>query len=179
MLRKPSKPSDYPRALSRLLPWASVVLLAACASIPPPTGIMSRARAAIDAAQQAGAADADPVDLAFARGKLQQAQQAMGKGKNGKARDLAQESLADSQLALTKARLATLRARVAAQRKENQRLQNQLLQRAPAPGKTVAPGSGGTVEELPQAVLPMPAPPSSAASPVQPAAAASTAGEGH
>jgi hypothetical protein len=164
MLRKPADS----RIRFRALPWlplaAVVALVAACASIPPPTDAMSRAQSQLKAAEQAGAADADPVDLEFARARFKQAQQALQDGKNGKAADLAQESLADSGLALTKARLATMRSRVEAQRKENQRLRRQLLEHAAGHSRSAAPASAdSSVQELPQTVLPAPAPPSSTA----------------
>jgi hypothetical protein len=174
MLRKPTDA----RVRFRALPWlplaAVVALVAACASIPPPTDAMSRAQAQLKAAQQAGAADADPVDLEFARARFKQAQQAMQAGKNGKAADLAQESLADSGLALTKARLATMRSRVEAQRKENQRLRRQLLDHATGQnGKATPASSDSSVQELPQTVMPAPAQPSSTA----PAPASSSASQ--
>lgn len=176
MLRKPADS----RIPFRALPWlplaAVVALVSACASIPPPTGIMSRAQANLKAAERAGAADADPVDLEFARGKYQQAQQALAAGKNDAAADRAQESLADSGLALTKARLASLRAQVEAQRKENERLNRQLLEHAAAQSAASSPApADSSVEELPQTVLPSPAPPSSAPPPPAPAPAASGA----
>jgi hypothetical protein len=164
MLRKPADSRIPFRALP-WLPLATVVaLLSACASIPPPTGTMSRAQASVQAAQRAGAADADPVDLEFARGKLQQAQQALSAGKNAQAASLAQESLADSHLALTKARLATMRGKVDAQRKENARLNKQLLEQ---PAKSAAPASAGSssVQELPQMTLSSPAASSSTPAP--------------
>lgn len=175
MLRKPAD-SRIPLRASLWLPLAAAVaLLAACASIPPPTDAMSRAQARLQAAEQAGASDADPVDLQFARGKYGQAQQALEAGKNGKAAELAQESLADSGLALTKARLASMRAQVEAQRKENQRLRRQLLQKAAAKAAAASPApADSSVQELPQTVLPSPAAPASAAPSPTPAPAAST-----
>jgi len=174
MLREPAVPRKSPLTVPLTLSAALVILLSACASIPPPTGAMSRARSSLKAAQQAGAADADPVDLEFARGKLEQANKAISDGKNGLAGDLAEESLADSQLALTKARLASMRARVQSQLKENQRLRKQLLERAAGHAAAAEPASASSVQELPQTVLPMPAPPSSAPPAPQPAAAGSS-----
>ncbi len=171
MLRKPAYSRIPFRALSWLPLAAVVALVAACASIPPPTDAMSRAQASVKAAEQAGAADADPVDLEFARGKLGQARQAISAGKNALAADLAQESLADSQLALTKARLATLRSRIDAQGRENKRLRHDLLESPPASAATPAPAAS-SVQELPQMTLPTPASSTSAPAP------ASTAQEG-
>lgn len=174
MLREPAVPRISPLAVSLAVSAALMVLLSSCASIPPPTDVMSRAQASLKAARAAGAADADPVDLEFARGKLEQAGKAMANGKNGPAGDLAEESLADSRLAQTKAELATMLSRVRAQRKENQRLRKQLLDLAATPPAAATPAASSSVQELPQTVLPMPSPPSSAAPPPQPAAASST-----
>lgn len=131
---------------------------------------MARAQAQLQAARQAGAADADPVDMDFAKAKFQQAQQAMSAEKYALAADLAAESHADAQLAFTKARLAALRNRIDSQTKENARLRSQLLdkQQQMEQAQRVI-DQGGT--ELPEQVLPQPATPSSSASP----AAASTA----
>ena len=179
MLREPAVPRRSPRVLSLMLPAALVALMAACASIPPPTDLMSRAQEGLKAAEQAGAADADPVDLNFARGKLEQARQALAKGKNGPAGDLAQESLADSRLAQTNARLASMRAQVQAQRKENARLRRQLLDRAAARQQAAASAATpSSVQELPQTVLPEPAAPASAPASPQPARASSSMQEG-
>ncbi|MBB6184256.1 DUF4398 domain-containing protein [Oleiagrimonas soli] len=128
---------------------------------------MSRAQSSLQAAQKAGAGDADPVDLEFARGKYQQAQTALNDGKNQQAADLAQESIADSQLALTKARLATLRGQIRTQTAENARLRKQLLDDAAKAQASSAPApasSASGVEELPQTVLPSPASPAPASS---------------
>jgi len=173
MLREPAVPRKSPLAVPLAMSAALMVLLSACASIPPPTGTMSRARSSLKAAEQAGAADADPVDMEFARGKLEQAGKAIADGKNGLAGDLAEESLADSHLAQTKAELATMRARVQSQQQDNQRLRRQLLDRAARQQAAAAPATSSSVQELPQTVLPMPAPPSSAPSSPQPASAGS------
>lgn len=166
MLRKHANASIPFRALSWATATAIVTLLASCASIPPPTSTMSRAQSSLQAAQKAGAGDADPVDLEFARGKYQQAQTALGNGKNALAADLANESIADSQLALTKARLATLRGQISAQTKENTRLRKQLLERAAKARPAAVPQapSSSDVQELPQTVLPAPASPAPASS---------------
>jgi hypothetical protein len=141
---------------------ALLALVSGCASIPPPTSAMHSAKAGIQAAEQAGAADADPVDLDFARSKFTQAQAVMQTGKYGPAGDLANESIADSRLALTKARLAKVRSLIGKQTRENQRLRKQLTAPPPVPAE---PSSSPDVQELPQTVLPAPAEPASTPAP--------------
>lgn len=169
------------RIPSRAFAWLSVsfamVLIAACASIPPPTSTMSRAESSIQAAKKAGAADADPVDLDFAQGKYGQAKAAMAAKKYGQASDLAEESLADSNLALTKARLATLRNRIQSQSRENARLRKQLLESAPS-ASSPPPASIDSATQLPETVLPSPAASSGAPAPAS-SANDPAAQEGH
>lgn len=149
---------------------AAMLLLAACASTPPPTDAMQRAQSTLDAARKAGAADYDPVDLDFAKGKFGQAQAAMAKRDYDKAAAFAAESLADGRLALTKARLAALRGQVKQASAENERLRQQLLNKTDtAPGgqgasSPPAAQGGDGATELPQQVLPMPGAPAPASS---------------
>jgi hypothetical protein len=135
---------------------------------------MSRAKAGIEAATRAGAADADPVDLDFARGKYTQAQAAMQAKKYSLASNLADESMADSNLAVTKARLASMRSRIKSQTLENARLRKQLLDHAPAAASSTSPPTDSGTRELPQTVLPAPSMPSSAPAPATSAPAAAT-----
>lgn len=164
MLRT-STVSRIPLRAIAWLPVPAIMLLAACASIPPPNATMSRAQASIQAAEKAGAADADPVDLDFARGKYAQAQTAMTARKYGLASNLAEESLADSRLARTKARLATMRTRIQAQTRENARLRKQLLEQPAAAAAPSQAPAAPAAHELPETVLPMPSVPSSAPAP--------------
>jgi hypothetical protein len=143
---------------------ATLALLAGCASVPPPNAAIAQAQSQLQAAQAARAADYDPVDLDFANARFNQAQQAMAARKYALAADLAAESQADGQLAQTKARLAALREQIKAKTADNAKLRAQLLARpaAPAPAPAAAPSGQ---YELPEQVLPMPAPASSAPSP--------------
>lgn len=151
---------------ARRAPWlaamACAALLAGCASAPPPNDAMARAQAQLQAAREAGAADADPVDMDFATAKFQQAQAAMTAEKYELAAHLAAESHADAQLAFTKARLASLRDRISKQAQENARLRAQLLDKKQQMQQSQrAFDQGGT--ELPEQVLPQPAAPSTSA----------------
>lgn len=155
----------------RVLPGLAVaLLLAGCASVPPPTALMARAEQQLDAARQAHAADFAPVDYGFATQRYQAAQAAVSAGKYDVATDMANESLADARLAQTRAELAAVRRQVKAQRAENTRLRQQLL-KAPAAAST----SGSTAGGLPsQVVLPQPTYPTHAASTPAPPASVPT-----
>lgn len=74
--------------------------LAACASSPPvATPEMTRAEAAIEQAQRAGAAQYATEPLQSAQRKLSEAKLAVGQHENGRARQLVEESYADARLA--------------------------------------------------------------------------------
>lgn len=151
-------PKRHLSAIHRCLGLAVLALVAGCASVPPPDAAMAQAQNQLQAAQAARAADYDPVDLDFAQGRFAQAQQAMAARKYALAADLAAESEADGRLALTKARLAALREQIRSKTTENARLRAQLLSKPATP----APAPSGQYE-LPEQVLPAPAPASSAA----------------
>lgn len=104
-----------------------LLLLGACASTPPPTGLMSQASAAVDTARAAGAEDYAPLELGFAVNKLNMAQSAMAQEDYALAGDLAEESQANSVLARVKAQLAKLRDKIKKQSAENTRLRGNLL----------------------------------------------------
>lgn len=152
---------------------AALLLLGACASVPPPTDLMARAQQQLDIAQKAQASDYAPVDLGFAKQRFQSAQVAMSAKKYAQARDLAEESLADGRLAQTRAELAVLRKRIRQQSAQNARLRAQFQSggaSAPASGSSAGqgPDNSGLPAEvtLPQATLPAPA-----ATPAQPSSA--------
>lgn len=71
---------------------SSVLALAACASPPPPTAAMERARAAIEGAQQDGAEQLAAAELQGAQSKLAQAQHAVSQKDMEQAKYFAEES---------------------------------------------------------------------------------------
>lgn len=93
----------------RGMPWlagaaaASLVLLGACASTPPPAEELAVGRAAVERANTAAAADA-PVTLSMAREKLDRANQAYANKDYTLARQLAEQAEADAALAEAQAR---------------------------------------------------------------------------
>ncbi|BFI97011.1 MAG: hypothetical protein RSP_25210 [Rhodanobacter sp.] len=109
-----------------------LLLLAGCASVPPPNEAMNLAQSQLQAANDAGASDYDPVDLGFAQDKFQQAQAAMAARKYALAADLAAESRADANLAKTKANLGAARAQIQAKMDANAALREKGAQAAAA-----------------------------------------------
>lgn len=106
---------------------AGVLLLAGCATLPPPTGELAAAQQAV---ARADAADADQhadADIAQARRLLAQAQAAMAEGREGDARSLALAAAADADLAHARSREAVANNELVQRRREiadlRQRLQ--------------------------------------------------------
>jgi hypothetical protein len=118
---------------------------------------MARAQNQLQAAQQAQAADYDPVDLDFAKARFQQAQAAMDARKYAQAADLAEESLADGRLAQARSQVAALREQIRSKTEENARLRTRLLDNPASPQPSAAPSAPGQTTELPEQVLPAPA----------------------
>jgi hypothetical protein len=110
--------------LSRL---ALVVLLAGCASTPPPLGDLGAADAAIAAARAAGAADFAPVEFRFAEDKRQAASLALDGRDYATARTLALQAEVDAALAEAKALAAAGRNAVQQKTRENTDLRRELL----------------------------------------------------
>jgi hypothetical protein len=78
---------------------ACVSLLAACASLPPPTSSLQAAQLAITNAEQAEAGRYAPAELAEARAKLTAANSAVSDKKMVEAQQLAEQASAEAQLA--------------------------------------------------------------------------------
>jgi len=85
---------------------ATVVAIAGCASIPPPTEQMAVSKSAIANAVSAGGSEYAPVEMRAAQEKMDRAQRAMQKEDYGDARWLAEEAQADARLAEKKAQSA-------------------------------------------------------------------------
>jgi hypothetical protein len=95
------------RPLRSLTPWAaaSLLVLSACASTPPPKAEMAVGKAAVERANGPAAADA-PVELAAARDKLARANVAYADKDYSMAKQLAEQAEADATLAEAQARSA-------------------------------------------------------------------------
>lgn len=106
-------------------PFALALILAGCATVPPPDDSMNMAQTQLQMARDAGAADYAPVDLGFAQDKFQQAQAAMTQRDYAEASNLAAESRADAELARAKALLAAARAQIQSKVQQNTELRTQ------------------------------------------------------
>ena len=84
----------------------AALLLAACASAPPPIEQMAVSRAAVNNASSAGATEFAPVMLKSAMDKMAAAELAMTKEEYVKARELAEQAQVDAQLAAASSRSA-------------------------------------------------------------------------
>ncbi|MFN2257712.1 MAG: DUF4398 domain-containing protein [Desulfuromonadaceae bacterium] len=84
-----------------------VVVMSGCATkVPVPEKQITLASQSIAQAESSGAVEFAPVELKSARQKLSQAELAMGKNENLKAKQLADEAMVDANLAEAKARSA-------------------------------------------------------------------------
>jgi hypothetical protein len=79
---------------------ATVILVAAgCATTPPPNEKIAVAKASVQRAEQSGAPELAPVEMAAARDKLTRAEKAAAESKVQPATDLAEQANVDAQLA--------------------------------------------------------------------------------
>ncbi len=92
-------------------PMAGVLaclLLAACATVPPPTGELSAAQQAVSRAADADADQYAPEEITTARAELAQAQAAMARSRQADARALALRAAAAAELAYAKSHASTV-----------------------------------------------------------------------
>jgi uncharacterized protein DUF4398 len=101
----PAPRGSWPLSAAAL---TSVLLLAACASTPPPTASLQSARQAIATAEQNEAGRYAPEELAEARMQLASADTAVSEKKMIAAKQLAEQSSAEA--ALASARTANVKA---------------------------------------------------------------------
>jgi hypothetical protein len=102
------------------------LLLAACVAPRPDPAIFETAKAAIQAAEEAGGEEFAPVEMRFAREKYASAEKGMEKEKYEVAVYLMEEAEINAELAIEKSRTAKARRRVNEQRKVNQELEDKL-----------------------------------------------------
>lgn len=96
------------------------LLLSACAAAKPAPDAFDAAERAIEAAVRAGAEQHSPVELRFAREKLDEAHKGVEYRQFEKAIVLIEQSEINSELAIEKSRAAVARARVAELLRENE-----------------------------------------------------------
>jgi hypothetical protein len=95
-----------------LLVMGCVAGLSACASVPRPTGTLSKAEHAVREAEQSQAPQYAALELQMARENLDNAQQAMQRKEYEKARRMAEKALVEAQLAQDKAMASSAREAV-------------------------------------------------------------------
>ena len=98
--------SSYQRHLAFAAIGIAALVVAGCASVPPPTEQMAVSRSAIANAVSAGGAEYAPVEMRAAQDKMDRAGRAMQKEEFQDARWLAEEAQADARLAEKKAESA-------------------------------------------------------------------------
>jgi hypothetical protein len=103
----------------------AVLVLAACASVPPPTETIAAANLALDKAEQADAQRDARLEVYQAREKLEAAQRAVDRKENLEARRLAETALVDAQLAEARADAARAQRNVAEIRRNIEALQSE------------------------------------------------------
>ena len=102
------------------------LVFTACATVRPDISILETAEQAILAAEAVGGDEFAPVEMRFAREKLESARKGMEKEKYEVAVYLVDESTINSELAMEKARTAKSRRRVNELRKSNEELDERL-----------------------------------------------------
>lgn len=106
---------------------ALTLLLAGCASTPPPRDRLADAERAVERADEVRADELAPVDADFARRQLAAAETAFEARDYERAERLAIQAELNADLAAAKARAASARAEVARQSDENAELRRELL----------------------------------------------------
>jgi Domain of unknown function (DUF4398) len=99
MMKNPNHPRSHQVLRGIGVSVAAVILMAGCASVPPPIEQMAVSRAALNNANSAGANEFAPVQLKSAMDKMQAAEQAMTAQDYPLARQLAEEAEVDAKLA--------------------------------------------------------------------------------
>jgi len=102
-------------------------ITAGCATTPPDRSFLIDAGNAIEQAAQAGADDYSPLELRFARERLELAELQLDQEKPDSARRLADEAEIEAQLALARTRAARTRAELADRQRELDELRNDLI----------------------------------------------------
>lgn len=99
------------------------LVLGACAAVRPDPAMFDSAEQAIKAAEAAGGDEFAPVEMRFAREKLDSAKKGMEKEKYTVSVYLVEESEINSELAIEKSRTAKSRRQVNEMRKNNEELE--------------------------------------------------------
>ncbi len=107
---------------------AALLLIAACATTPPDPRILDNARSAIEQAERAGASDYAPLELRFARERLEAAEFELDNDNRDASRRRADEAEIEAQLALARTRAALARAELADKESALEELRTDLVE---------------------------------------------------
>ena len=110
-------------------PALLLLMIAACASMPPPTVELAVSTATVAHAAGSGANEAAPIDMNSARDKLARANKAMTDKDYPLALSLSQEAQADARLAESKADSARAAKAAAAVEADGQALREELARK--------------------------------------------------
>ena len=118
-----------PKRLLAATTLGAAVVLAGCASTPPPTSQLAVAQQAVNSADTARSAEFAPLELRTAREKLLQAEQANLEEEYDRARYLAEQSEWDARVAERKAQAEKAKRGVEAAEQGTQELREESLRR--------------------------------------------------
>lgn len=122
---------NHRRCTQSLLPMAIVMLIAGCASIPPPTEQIAVSKAALSNASSAGGQQFAPVPLSLAIEKMDAAAKAMAVEDYVLARRLAERAQVDAQLATVTSRSAKAQNAARELQESNRVLRQEIDRKAP------------------------------------------------
>ncbi|TVQ39757.1 MAG: DUF4398 domain-containing protein [Wenzhouxiangella sp.] len=104
----------------------ATLLMAGCATTPPDPGLLDNARSAIAQAEAAGASEYAPLELRFARERLDSARFELERNNTAAVRRLADEAEIEAQLALARTQAALTRADLAQRQRDLEQLKTDL-----------------------------------------------------
>jgi hypothetical protein len=113
-------PTENAATMQNLLVISLLLILVGCSSPRPQPDAFEDAEAAIDAAVRADAEQYSPVELRFAREKLEEARKGMEYKEYDKAIYLIEQAEINAELAIEKTRAAVLRGEVTELTRENE-----------------------------------------------------------
>lgn len=116
----------HPKASLLLSSAVLALLIAGCASVPPPVEQMAVSKAAVDNASSAGGTELAPILLKSAMDKMDAANRAMDDKDYVIARQLAEQAQVDAQLASATARSAKAHTAAGALQEDNRVLRQEL-----------------------------------------------------
>jgi hypothetical protein len=120
MSHNPASVLPYEVTMQNLVVFLIVLLLSACATPKPAPDAFNDAEQALDGAVRAGAEEHSPVELRFAREKLQEAHKGMEQNQSDKSIYLIEQSEINSELAIEKSRTAIIRGKVGELARKNE-----------------------------------------------------------